>query len=160
MKKREDFKHARTSSADNERSGRPTTTITTDNIHQMVLDNYWIKIRKIAKSVSISKECVYHILTEELGMRKLTPHWMPRLLTVDQKHIRMNISKALLEWFKQNESEFLCRLINVYETWIYHFSWDKGTAKRWIAKGEPVSKKAAILKKIIYNNEVLRIINW
>ncbi|KYN30115.1 hypothetical protein ALC57_00447, partial [Trachymyrmex cornetzi] len=84
----------RTSLADDERSGRPTTTTTTDNIeeiHQMIMDNRLIKIREIAEAVGISKEYVCHILTEELGMRKLTARWV-RLLTLDQKRIRMNIS--------------------------------------------------------------------
>ncbi|KAL6265845.1 hypothetical protein P5V15_002666 [Pogonomyrmex californicus] len=57
--------------------------------------------------MGISKERVCHILTEELDIRKLSARWMPRLLILDQKRIRMNISKVLLERFKRNE--FLCR---------------------------------------------------
>ncbi|KYN16546.1 hypothetical protein ALC57_11207 [Trachymyrmex cornetzi] len=79
-----EFKRGRTSLADGERSGRPTTATTTDNIeeiHQMIMDNRRIKIREIAEAVCISKERVCHILTKELGMRKLTARWVPRLLT-------------------------------------------------------------------------------
>ncbi|KYN15691.1 hypothetical protein ALC57_12093 [Trachymyrmex cornetzi] len=68
-----EFKRGRTSLADDERSGRPTTATTTDNIekiHQMIMDNRRIKIREIAEAVGISKERVCHILTEELGMPK------------------------------------------------------------------------------------------
>ncbi|KYN21168.1 hypothetical protein ALC57_06462, partial [Trachymyrmex cornetzi] len=103
-----EFKRDRTSLAD-ECSGRPTTATTTDNIeeiHQMIMDTRRIKIREIAEPVGISKERVCHILTEELDMRKLTARWVPRLLTLDQKRIRMNISKALLERFKRNKSDF------------------------------------------------------
>ncbi|KAL6265813.1 hypothetical protein P5V15_002631 [Pogonomyrmex californicus] len=73
----------------------------------MVSDDRRIKIREIAEAMGISKEHVCHILTEELDMRKLSARWVPRLLTLDQKRIRMNISKALLEWFKRSESDFL-----------------------------------------------------
>lgn len=84
------FKRDRTSLVDDERSGRPTAT-TTDNIekvHQMILDDRRVKIREIAEAVGISKESVCHILHEELSMRKLTAHWVPRLLTLDRLTLR------------------------------------------------------------------------
>ena len=43
-------------------------------------------------------------------MRKLSVRWVPRLLTVDQKRVRMNISNALLGQFRR-------RLITVDKTW-------------------------------------------
>lgn len=91
--------------------------IITDNIEkilQIVVNDCQIKVREITEAMGISKERACHILTEELGMHKLTAHWVPRLL-VDQKPIRMNISKAL-ERFKRNESDFLHRLITVDKT--------------------------------------------
>ena len=48
-------------------------------------------------------------------MRKLSARWVPRLLTVDQKRVRMNISNALLAQFRR-------RLITVDETWINHYT--------------------------------------
>ncbi|KMQ83449.1 histone-lysine n-methyltransferase setmar [Lasius niger] len=120
-----EFKRGRTSLVDDERSGRQKTATTTDNIekvHQMVLDDRRIKVREIAEAVGISKERVCHILTEDLGMKKLTARWVPRLLTQDQKRNRMNISEALLKQFKRNKSEFWRRLITVDETWIHHYT--------------------------------------
>ena len=55
-------------------------------------------------------------------MRKLSARWVPRLLTVDQKRVRMNISNALLAQFRRNKSEFWRRLITVDETWIHHYT--------------------------------------
>ncbi|KYN18346.1 hypothetical protein ALC57_09342 [Trachymyrmex cornetzi] len=124
-----EFKRGRTSLADDECSGRPKTATITDNIkeiHQMIMDNRRIKIRETA--VGISKERFCHILTEGLSMRKLTARCVPRLLTLDQKRIRMNFSKALLERFKRNESDFLRRLITVDESWVHH-SWNERTIK-------------------------------
>src|SRR5436190_23298789 len=156
-----EFKRGRTSLADDERSGRPTTATTIDNIeeiHQMVMDNRRIKVREIAEAIGISKERVCHILTEELGMRKLTARWVPRLLTLDQKRIRMNISKALLERFKRNESDFLRRLITVDETWIHHFTPEtKEQSKQWTAKGEPAPKTA---KTVLSAGKVMATVFW
>ncbi|XP_011647659.1 histone-lysine N-methyltransferase SETMAR-like [Pogonomyrmex barbatus] len=144
-----EFKRGRTSLADDERSGRPTTATIADNIeriHQMILDDRRIKVREIAEAVGISKERVCHILTKELNICKLNACWVPRLLTVDQKRIRMNISKTLLERFKRNESDFLSRLITVDETWIHYFtSGTKEQSNRWTAKDEPALKKTNII---------------
>ena len=84
---------------DDESSGRPKTATTDKNIakvHQMALDDRRIKVREITEVMNMSKECVCHILNQHLGMRKLSARWVPRLLTVDQKRVRMNISNALL----------------------------------------------------------------
>ncbi|XP_018310250.1 putative uncharacterized protein FLJ37770 [Mycetomoellerius zeteki] len=87
------FKRGRTSLADDERSGWPTTAATTDNIeeiNQMIMDNRRIKIREIAEAVGISKERVCHILTEELGMHK----FLHRFIIVDETWIHYFTSET------------------------------------------------------------------
>ena len=82
-----EFKRGRKSLGDDERSGRPKTATADDNIakvHQMVLDDRRIKVREIAEVMKMSKERVCHILHQDLGMRKLSARWVPRLLTLDQ----------------------------------------------------------------------------
>ncbi|KYN22438.1 hypothetical protein ALC57_05156 [Trachymyrmex cornetzi] len=67
-----EFKRGRISLADDERSGRPTTATTTDNIeeiHQVIMDNCQIKIREIAEAVGISKERVYPFLVHFIRAR-------------------------------------------------------------------------------------------
>ncbi|XP_030745483.1 protein GVQW3-like [Sitophilus oryzae] len=100
-----EFKHGRKSLGDDERSGRPKTATTDDNIakvHQMVLDDRRIKVREIAEVMSILKERVCHILIQDLDMRKLSARWVPSLLTLDQKRVRMNIFHAMLAQFRIN----------------------------------------------------------
>lgn len=156
-----EFKRGRISLADDERSGRPKTATASDNIkkiHQMVLDDRRMKVREIEEALGISKERICHILNEELGMRKLSARWVPRLLTLDQKRIRMNISKALLTRFKQNEPDFLQRFITVDETWIHHYTPEtKEQSKQWIAKGEPAPKKA---KTVSSAGKVMATVFW
>ncbi|XP_065647154.1 protein GVQW3-like [Hydra vulgaris] len=75
-----EFKCGRQSLGDDEHSGRPKPTTTDENIakvHQMVLGNLRIKVREIAEVMNISKECVCHILHENLGMKKLSARWVP-----------------------------------------------------------------------------------
>lgn len=90
----------------------------------------------------MSKERICHILNEHLDMKKMSARWVPRLLSLDQKRVRMNLSNALLAQFRQNKSEFWRRLITVDETWIHHYTPEtKEQSKQWTAKGEPAPKK-------------------
>jgi len=60
-----------------------------------------MKVREIAKTIGISKECVGYILHEDLDVKKLYARWVPRLLTADHKRIRMKISEQCLERFNK-----------------------------------------------------------
>ncbi|GFW21898.1 histone-lysine N-methyltransferase SETMAR [Trichonephila clavipes] len=76
-----EFKRGRKSLGDDERSGRPNTATTDENIakvHQIVLDDRRIKVREIVEFMNMSKERVCHILNQHLGMRKLPTRWVPR----------------------------------------------------------------------------------
>ena len=102
-----EIKRGRKSLGDNERSGRPKTATIDEHIakvHQMVLDDRRIKVREIIEVMNMSKKRVCHILNQYVGMRKLSARWVSRLLTVDQKRIRMNISNVLLAQFGRNKS--------------------------------------------------------
>ncbi|GFX04316.1 histone-lysine N-methyltransferase SETMAR [Trichonephila clavipes] len=120
-----EFKLGRKSLGDVERWGRPNIATTDENIakiHQMGLDDPRLVVREIAEVMNMSKERVYQILNQHLGMGKLSAHWVPRLLTLDQKRVRMSISNALLVHFWRNKSEFWRRLITVDESWIHHYT--------------------------------------
>lgn len=97
-----EFKRGRQSVEDDHRSGRPKTATTPQmiqKVHNIVMEDRRLKLREIAETVGISKEGVGNILHEELGMKKLSARWVPRLLTCDQKLIRMRICQENLERF-------------------------------------------------------------
>jgi histone-lysine N-methyltransferase SETMAR len=94
-----------TSLEDDPREGRPkiaTTPEIIEQVHDMALDDWQMKVREIAETIGISKECVEYILHEELGMKKLCARWVPHLLTAYQKRTRMKISEQSLECFNKN----------------------------------------------------------
>jgi histone-lysine N-methyltransferase SETMAR len=84
-----------------------TTPEIIDQVHDMLLDDWRMKVREIAETVGISKECVGYILHEELDMRKLCARWVPRLLTADQKCTHLKISEQCLEHFNKNKIYFV-----------------------------------------------------
>ena len=51
------------------------------------------KVRELVEATGISHSIVISILHEQLGMKKLSTRWVPRLLTVDHKRDRVTISK-------------------------------------------------------------------
>jgi transposase len=68
-----EFKHDRTSLEDDPREGRPksaTTPEIIEQVHDMVLDDRWMKVREITQTIGISNERVGYILHEELDMKK------------------------------------------------------------------------------------------
>ena len=59
----------------------------------MVIDGRRLTINHIANVMSISRARVENILHKELGMSKVSAQWVPRLLTPDQKLIRLVMSE-------------------------------------------------------------------
>lgn len=156
-----EFKRGRTSTEDEPRSGRPKTATTEEvieKVHGIVLADRRVKVREIAEIVGISKDSVHRILTEELGMKKLCARWVPRLLTPEQKHNRMTISKESLERFKRNPDDFFRRFITVDETWVHHYTPEtKEQSKQWKHSDSPPPKKA---KAIPSAGKVMATVFW
>lgn len=156
-----DFKRGRKSTDDAPRSGRPKTATTTEiveKVHRVVLNDRRLKLAEIADTLGISTERTYHILTEILGMRKLSARWVPRLLTVEQKLTRKTVSSECLDLFNRNSVDFLRRFVTMDETWIHHYTPEtKQQSKQWTAKGEPAPKKA---KTVPSAGKVLASVFW
>ena len=76
-------------------------------------------------------------------MRKLCARWVPRLLTIDQKHIRVTTPKQNLVYFNRNPKEVLRRFVSMDETWIHHYTPEsRGGSKQWIKPGESAPKRS------------------
>lgn len=156
-----EFKRGRISTEDDERSGRPKTATTEEivtKVHNAVLNDRRLKVRDLADIANISVDRVHYILHDVLGMKKLSARWVPRLLTVDQKRIRMNISQECLELYNRNPAEFLRRFITVDETWIHYYTPEtKQQSKQWVGPGECAPKKA---KTVPSAGKVMATVFW
>ncbi|KAH8272031.1 hypothetical protein KR018_007033, partial [Drosophila ironensis] len=58
-------------------------------------------------------------LHEYLDMKKLSPRWVPRLLTLDHKRNRVTTSNAYLAMFRRSPDEFFRCFVTMDETWIH-----------------------------------------
>ena len=91
-----------------------------------------MKVREIAETIGISKECVRYIQHDELDTKKLCARWVPRLLTADQKRTRMKISEQCWERFNKEKTDFVRRFITMDETWIHRYTPEsKQHSKQW-----------------------------
>ena len=115
------FSTGRESVTDEERSGRPATSRTEENIakiRQIVRENRRLTVRSIAEQVNIDRETVRKILTEDLDIRKVCAKMVPKELTKKQKQRRVTICKDLLV----RQDDILGHAIKGDETWVYQYN--------------------------------------
>ena len=90
-----------------------TTPEEINKIHDIVSNDPKVKVHEIAEILSISTERVVNILHTHLCRRKLCARWVPRLIKIDQKNIRVTTSKQNLAYFNRNPKEFLHRFVTM-----------------------------------------------
>ena len=138
------FRCGRTSTETIPSPGRPnkiTAPEMINIIHNIVLNDPKVKLREIAKILSISTERVDNILHTHLWIRKLCARWVPRFLTIDQKSIRVTTSEQNLAYFNCNPKEFLRRFLTMDEKWLHHYTpKSREGSKEWVEPGESTPK--------------------
>ncbi|UYV83896.1 hypothetical protein LAZ67_X000548 [Cordylochernes scorpioides] len=139
------FKEGREETADNERSGRPSTSTTpekVDKVLELVREDRRITVREVAEKAGISFVSTQSIIKDILGVRRLNAVLFPKDLTFDQKNARKETASLNLE-ATTDDPELLKRVITGDETWIYGFdSETTQQASEWHFKNEPRPKKA------------------
>ncbi|KAK2579087.1 hypothetical protein KPH14_010936 [Odynerus spinipes] len=133
-----EFKRGRTSCQDEHRSGRPNEVTTPEmvkKIQKMVLDDRRLKVRDLANMVAVRK----------MGA--------PRLLTMEQKQRRGDVSIECSAMLHSNKAEFLRRFITMDETWVHHFTPEtKEQSKQWTKRRESAPKKG---KRVLSAGKVM-----
>ena len=119
-----EFRRGRENIEADERSGCPKEATTDENVeivHSLVTCDRKRYLQHIATKAGISFGAVQSILTDILGMFKVSARWVPRMLTEDQKRNRLDISRYLLSRYEDDPEEFMDRVVTQYETWVHHF---------------------------------------
>ena len=104
------FKRERESIEDDGRSGRPKDATADVNVkvaHILVMYDSRQDLRSKDSEVGISFGAVQLILTNILGMSKVSARWVPRMLTDDQESFRLDISRYLLSRYEDGFLSFL-----------------------------------------------------
>ena len=117
------FKAGRTSTDDDERSGRRVSGSTPEmieRVRQIIREDRSHTIAEVCMLVGISHGTCHKILTEDLKMRRVASNFVPTLLSVDQKQQRLDVCLDLKE-NAVNDPSFLSNVITDDETWVYAY---------------------------------------
>ncbi|UYV81190.1 DAGLA [Cordylochernes scorpioides] len=80
-----------------------------DKIHDLLMLDRRMTVRQIEETLGIPKTTVDRIMTEHLGLRKLSARWVSKLLTPDQKAVRRKLSSDNLELFEANPEGYVVK---------------------------------------------------
>ena len=90
------FKEGRTSIEDIERSGLLSTSKNEEiiqKVQKVIHSNHHLTICEVAEEAGISKTTFCEILTENLDMHHVAAKYVPCLLSEDQKHNCVDVSR-------------------------------------------------------------------
>lgn len=149
------FRDGRTSVTDDDRAGRPAVHQSCVNqVNNMISADRRRSLDEIGNSVGLSHGSVHNVLKHDLNMSKVCARWVPRLLTPDNKEVRVEASKAFLRRWRREGDRFLNRVVTTDETWLSYFDPEsKQESMVWKRAGSPPPKKAKVVrstKKVMY----------
>ncbi|GFO41728.1 transposase [Plakobranchus ocellatus] len=141
--------------------GRPLSPLDTahrEKVDCMIRANRRVKQKEIANEEGISKEQVHHIVTTELGYRKVSARWVPRQLTVEMKAQRKDMCTQLLECYNAEGKAFLQRILTGDESWVHHYDPEcKAQSMEYRHKTSPSPRK---FKGVAFATKVLFTFFW
>jgi hypothetical protein len=68
-----------------------------------------VTVRELVEEVGISTDSVHSILTDDLAMRRVSAKFVLKLLTMEQKQFRLEVSQDMLD-YANNDPDFLSSL--------------------------------------------------
>ena len=138
------FKNGRTSTANDDRSGRPSTATIPSKVEQVraVSTRIVVVPYAISVQVGIGYGSCQRILTEQLNTHRIAAKFVPRVLTQDQKDSRVAICQELKETVI-NDPTLLLNIITGDESIVcaYHLE-TKLQSSQWKRPGSKRPKKA------------------
>ena len=143
------FKEGREEVEDDHRSGRPSTSRTDKNVErvrQKVRSDRRLTVRMIADELGMNSERVWRIITEDLGMRKISAKMVPRFLNEGPKERPVQVCQDILERL-ETEPNLLKRVVTGRESWIFEYDpLTKRQSLEWKSALLPRPEKARMFK--------------
>ena len=118
------FEDGRESTEDDKHIGRPVT-ITSEKkvaeIQEFILEDRRVTVETVARHFDISYGTARDIMTNKLGMRRVSARWVQHLLLPDQMGQRVKRCHEYCQCYNDEDENFLNRIITCDETWIHFF---------------------------------------
>ena len=119
-----EFKEPERAFGDSRRTGRPSTITTDENIkaaERIVMRDRQISVRRLAYELAIPTTTVYEIISNQLGMKKVSIRWILKLFTPIQCANRVDCYQELLQESKVNPDNYFYRIVTGNETRVYYY---------------------------------------
>ncbi|XP_062578762.1 histone-lysine N-methyltransferase SETMAR-like [Saccostrea cucullata] len=143
--------------ADDPRSGRPASAITKneiDTVKQIIETDARYTVNDISSFTGINSSAVFEILKHRLMLKKVCARWVPHILTDEQKRVRVEICRQLLEKYEHCDFRRLNEIVTGDETWIFFFEPEiKRNNKVWVTdvKDRPqIARHGRTVRKVMY----------
>ncbi len=101
------------------KTGRPRTQRTEENkdkVDQLVHQDGRRSVRNLADQTGIKKDVVWKIVSKDLNRKKKSAHFVPHLLTQEQKDFRKKLCEENLALIHQDHRELLSKIVTGDET--------------------------------------------
>lgn len=142
------FKDGREDLEDEQRSGRPSTSKTdedVDRVREFLNIDRRSSLREISEELNLTYYSVQQIVTGTLAMRKVCAKMVPKVLTDEQKESRVRLSREVLE--SDGQENILDKTITGDETWCFEYDPEtKAQSAEWHTSTSPRPKKARMSK--------------
>ncbi|XP_060534524.1 histone-lysine N-methyltransferase SETMAR-like [Cylas formicarius] len=143
------FREGRESVEDDSREGAPSTSRTAQNVDRLrvrVLGDRRVSLRILEDELGINKEIIRQMLHEDLGMRKLCAKMVPKVLTVEQKELRLSICEDIISRIEEEGEDWII-VITGDESWVFQYDPEtKRLSMQWVEKGGKRPTKARMSK--------------
>ena len=117
--------------------GRPVSVLTEKivaTVKTLIEEDARYSVQEIEELHCIHSSSVLKILHERLGLRKICAHWVPHLLTDEQKQSRVILASQVIEKYDRFDPRRLEEIVTGDETWIYPFQPNsKAKNKVWVS---------------------------
>ena len=152
------FCDSRTSFKDDKHTGRPKSFRSPGNIRRVqrcLQTDQCVTVRQLAEETNISKSSVHTILKKDLGLSKLAPKLVPKVLTQEQKDFRVRLCRENLELLRQRP-DVLDFVIMGDESWISVLEVEtKQASSVWIPKGSNAPRPAKARRQRVERKTML-----
>lgn len=156
------FKEGREDAEDKQRSGRPSTTQTEEDVNRVCeflnIDRR-ASLREMSEELNLTYYNVHQIVTEKLAMRKVCAKLDPKVLTDEQMQLRVRLSHEVLE--SDGQDNILETTITGDESWCFEYDPEsKRQSAEWHTNASPRPKKARMAKSKVKTmlNRIFRLL--
>ncbi|XP_065281329.1 protein GVQW3-like [Dermacentor albipictus] len=89
-------------------------------VNAVVMRDRRVTIREIAEELGIITFSAHSVMTEHLAMKRVAAKFMPKLLTVEQKQPRVEVSQDMLD-STNSDPDFINTIITGDGSWVYGY---------------------------------------